>query len=61
MSRLTETLAGGDVPRPAYWRGYRLVPLEIEFWKAGDFRLHDRIVFRRSSPQAPWIKTRLYP
>ena len=61
VSRLTETLAGGDVPRPAYWRGYRLVPLEIEFWKAGDFRLHDRIVFRRSSPQEPWTRTRLYP
>jgi pyridoxamine 5'-phosphate oxidase len=50
-----------DVPRPAYWPGYRVTPLEIEFWQAGTFRLHDRIVFRRSSPDAPWVKTRLYP
>lgn len=51
----------GEVPRPDYWRGYRLVPLEIEFWMNGPFRLHDRVVFRRSSTQAPWTKTRLYP
>jgi pyridoxamine 5'-phosphate oxidase len=49
------------VARPAYWRGYRLIPLEIEFWQNGPFRLHDRIVFRRADPQAPWSKTRLYP
>lgn len=61
VARLTEALAGGEVPRPFYWRGYRLVPLEIEFWKAGAFRLHDRIVFRRASPHDSWTKTRLYP
>ena len=61
VARLTETFAGGEVPRPDYWRGYRLIPLEIEFWQHGAFRLHDRIVFRRSSPRASWTKTRLYP
>lgn len=61
VARLTESFAGGEIPRPAYWRGYRLLPLEIEFWKAGDFRLHDRIVFRRASPQESWTKTRLCP
>jgi pyridoxamine 5'-phosphate oxidase len=61
VARLTREFGEGEVPRPAYWRGYRLVPLEIEFWKSGAFRLHDRIVFRRPSPQAPWHKTRLYP
>lgn len=61
VERLTEAFGGGEVPRPSYWRGYRLVPLEIEFWKGGSFRLHDRIVFRRASPQQPWTKTRLYP
>lgn len=53
--------AGSDVPRPSYWHGYRLVPLEIEFWVGGRHRLHDRIAFRRPSPGAPWTKTRLYP
>lgn len=61
VMRLTKGFGDGEVPRPAYWCGYRLVPLEIEFWKSGDFRLHDRIVFRRASPTAPWTKTRLYP
>ena len=61
MDRLTEAFAGGEVPRPDYWRGYRLVPLEIEFWQNGPFRLHDRVVFRRASARGPWAKTRLYP
>ena len=61
VERLAKEFGDNEVPRPAYWRGYRLVPLEIEFWRSGAFRLHDRIVFRRASPQTPWIKTRLYP
>jgi pyridoxamine 5'-phosphate oxidase len=61
VERMTRRFGDGEVARPAYWRGYRLVPLEIEFWRSGDFRLHDRIVFRRSSPQDPWTRTRLYP
>jgi pyridoxamine 5'-phosphate oxidase len=61
VARLTKDIGDGDVMRPAYWRGYRLVPLEIEFWRSGAFRLHDRIVFRRASPNASWTKTRLYP
>lgn len=54
-------LAGRDVARPAYWKSYRVVPLEIEFWHSRPHRLHDRIVFRRPSASAPFVKTRLYP
>ena len=61
VERLTKAFGSGDIPRPVYWRGYRLVPTEIEFWRAGAFRLHDRIVFRRASARDPWTKTRLYP
>jgi pyridoxamine 5'-phosphate oxidase len=61
VARYTEDFAGGDVPRPAYWHGYRVRPVEIEFWQHGTFRLHDRIVFRRPAPEGPWTKTRLYP
>jgi pyridoxamine 5'-phosphate oxidase len=57
----TKEIGGGEIPRPAYWRGYRLIPLEIEFWQNGAHRLHDRVVFRRDSPAAPWVKMRLYP
>jgi pyridoxamine 5'-phosphate oxidase len=49
------------VPRPDYWRGYRLEPVEIEFWRDRPSRLHDRLMFKRSSPGAPWEKRLLYP
>lgn len=49
----------GDVPRPDYWSGFRVMPVEIEFWKDGKFRLHDRVVFRREGQG--WTNTRLYP
>lgn len=61
VKHFTEEFGTGDVSRPGYWCGYRLNPLEIEFWMSRPFRLHDRIVFRRTSPQASWTKTRLYP
>jgi pyridoxamine 5'-phosphate oxidase len=51
----------GTVPRPPYWIGYRIAPLAIEFWSDGAFRLHDRIVFTRATPEDPWQKQRLYP
>lgn len=51
----------GAVPRPAYWKGYRLEPTEIEFWHDGAARLHDRIVFRRPNSHSPWRKERLFP
>jgi pyridoxamine 5'-phosphate oxidase len=49
------------VPRPPNWSGYRIVPRSIEFWHERPFRLHDRVEFRRATPDAPWSKTRLYP
>jgi pyridoxamine 5'-phosphate oxidase len=51
----------GNVPRPPHWSGFRLKPLSIEFWHERPFRLHDRVVFRRASPEAAWTKARLYP
>jgi pyridoxamine 5'-phosphate oxidase len=57
----TAKFAIGTVPRPPYWSGYRVAPVEIEFWQEKPFRLHDRIAFKREGPSAPWRKTRLYP
>jgi pyridoxamine 5'-phosphate oxidase len=51
----------GTVPRPPYWFGYRVTPVSIEFWQDRQFRLHDRIVFTRATPDDAWTKTRLYP
>jgi pyridoxamine 5'-phosphate oxidase len=51
----------GDVPRPDYWRGYRLSPVEIEFWRDRPSRLHERIRFARSGRDSPWEKRLLYP
>ena len=51
----------GDIPRPAYWRGWRLAPVEIEFWHDGAFRLHDRVRFTRATLDAPWERRRLFP
>lgn len=49
------------VPRPPYWSGYRIAPLEIEFWRDRPFRLHDRLVYRRDAPEGPWRTERLFP
>lgn len=51
----------GEVPRPPYWQGYRIVPLYFEFWAEGAFRLHDRLVFRRETERHSWRRERLYP
>jgi hypothetical protein len=51
----------GPVPRPPYWSGFRVTPLEIEFWHSRLSRLHERIVFKRQGPGGDWLKTRLYP
>ena len=49
------------VPRPPYWSGFRVMPLQIEFWRDRPFRLHDRLVYLRDTPSAPWRTERLFP
>ncbi len=54
-------LKGPNPDRPLYWGGYRIDPVEIEFWADGAFRLHDRFVWRRESPADAWKIERLNP
>ncbi|HEX9260450.1 MAG TPA: pyridoxamine 5'-phosphate oxidase [Acidimicrobiales bacterium] len=54
--------AGREVPRPAHWGGYRVVPDELEFWQGRPSRLHDRLRYRRQmSPGDGWVIVRLAP
>lgn len=61
VAEYTARYAIGDIPRPPYWSGFRIRPLSIEFWHDRQFRLHDRIEFRRDVPEGAWQKVRMYP
>jgi len=52
---------GINPARPPFWGGYRITPLEIEFWADGEFRLHDRFRWRRVTPSEAWKVDRLCP
>jgi pyridoxamine 5'-phosphate oxidase len=60
VAEYTARYAVGQIPRPAYWSGFRIIPQAIEFWHDRPFRLHDRIQFT-SAAGGGWEKTRLYP
>lgn len=56
------TLSDGINPkRPSFWGGFRIRPLEIEFWADGAFRLHDRFRWTRQNLGEPWETVRLNP
>jgi pyridoxamine 5'-phosphate oxidase len=61
VAKTAARYALSKVPRPPHWSGFRLAPLEIEFWRDRPFRLHDRLVFRRAGPAEGWRTERLYP
>jgi len=52
---------GTAVPRPEYWGGFRVMPLNIEFWQGRYSRLHDRLRYERSNTSADWELNRYYP
>ena len=59
VADLHEKYADGNVPRPAFWGGYRIGPDRFEFWQGRESRLHDRICYDLKSGE--WIISRLSP
>ena len=60
FAEMDKRYPGDEVPRPAHWSGYRVLPDLIEFWQDMPHRLHDRMLYRRESEQS-WHTTRLWP
>jgi len=60
MAELLQIYADREVPRPAHWGGYRVVPRLFEFWQGRDSRLHDRLRYRLDE-NSHWIIDRLAP
>lgn len=59
VADLSAQVGEEPVVRPSHWSGFRLVPNSMEFWKDGEFRLHDRVRFTREG--GGWTSERLYP
>ena len=56
-----DELAGGEIPMPEKWGGYRISPETIEFWQGRENRLHDRFRYRRQESSSDWMVERLAP
>lgn len=66
VAEFTMKFGIGDIPRPDFWSGFRVLPERIEFWRDMPFRLHERRVFRRDDASAgmgaeAWRQELLYP
>jgi len=62
FAKAEDRFRGGEVPRPPFWRGFRLLPDVLEFWQGRPFRLHDRFAYTHDAAMASgWRIERLAP
>jgi pyridoxamine 5'-phosphate oxidase len=61
IATFTAKFGLSKIPRPDHWSGFRLSPFEIEMWKDGAFRLHDRYNFTRETLEQDWVIEKLFP
>jgi len=61
VARYAAKFGLGKVPRPPHWSGFRIAPLRIEFWRDRPFRLHDRLIYERDTPDGEWRTSKLFP
>lgn len=61
VAEQTARFDGQEVPRPDRWTGWRVKPVQIEFWRDRPFRLHDRLRFDRTAQDHSWSRSRLWP
>jgi len=61
LAEVTDKFEGMPVPRPPHWSGLRVKPLSIEFWRNRPNRLHERELYTREKPGAPWSVQLLNP
>ena len=59
VAKFALKFAVGDIPRPDFWSGFRIIPQRIEFWADRPFRLHERVVFEKNN--SGWASKRIYP
>ena len=62
VAKYAAKYAIGEVPRPEFWSGFRIIPKRMEFWHDRPFRLHERVIYVRDvDTNGDWEKERLYP
>ncbi|MEE9272412.1 MAG: pyridoxamine 5'-phosphate oxidase [Robiginitomaculum sp.] len=61
LDKIKAKFKGAGVPLPPGWCGWRVQPLQIEFWRERPFRLHERLLFSKNDVTDDWTKSRLYP
>lgn len=60
LNEIKQKFANKEIPLPSMWGGFRVEPSRIEFWQAGDDRLHDRFLYEKGE-DGDWSRSRLSP